>query len=74
MLKGCLKENNEKIKEEIILFSGVKISMILTFYSLSAFLQRQHLFVWSVFAPKLIYQLTHFIVEFLLIIFLNFLM
>ncbi|CAG9531480.1 unnamed protein product, partial [Cercopithifilaria johnstoni] len=29
---------------------------------LSLYIQRYHLFVWSVFAPKFLYELSHFIV------------
>ena len=35
-------------------------------YSLNVFFQRQHLFVWSVYAPKLIYDLASLLVKFCL--------
>ena len=43
--------------------------LFITFvYTLSSYLQRHHLFVWSVFAPKLIYQLFNYALESLLIV------
>ncbi len=48
-------------------FKSISVMSILTVYLINAFFQRQHLFVWSVFAPKLIYDLAYLIIEISLI-------
>lgn len=49
---------------------GTLISMdfiVTSFYTLSAWLQREHIFIWSVFAPRLIYQFFHLLFDFIFI-------
>ena len=70
--RDVVKMNQDEIITKMLKFNSIKIASIAVFYSLSAFLQRQHLFVWSVFAPKLIYQLAHVFIEVLLIFVINF--
>jgi hypothetical protein len=53
----------------MVSFKTKSIALICTVYSVSSFLQRHHLFVWSVFAPRLIYQLFHLIIELTICIF-----
>ena len=58
---------------EYISLKALSVTAIILLYSLSSFIQRQHLFVWSVFAPKLIYNLAYLFVEISLNLFLLFL-
>ena len=48
---------------QIIDLKLVMTSIITLVYTICAFIQREHLFVWTVFAPKLIYQLFSMILE-----------
>jgi hypothetical protein len=46
----------------------ISIASMCTVYSMSSLLQRQHLFIWSVFAPKLIFLLANLILEMIICI------
>jgi len=46
----------------------ISIASMCTVYSMSSLLQRQHLFIWSVFAPKLIFLLANIILEMIICI------
>ena len=50
---------------ELIGHKSTIIALTSALYSISAFMQREHLFVWSVFAPKLIYQMAAIILQLL---------
>lgn len=70
------KNNNNKLNLivlKLIHFKCCFLAIIILAYTFSSYLQREHLFVWSVFAPKLIYQLGYFTCELILIHFALFL-
>jgi hypothetical protein len=58
--------NRVIIKRLVFVESSVVIA-----YTLSSFFQKEHLFVWSVFAPKLIYLLFGLIVDIVLFFFIS---
>ncbi len=52
-------EKEENVSYVFTYLQFLFVNSLIALYSLSSFMQREHLFVWSVFAPKLIYQLAH---------------
>lgn len=52
---------------EVIGYKSIMIATTSALCTISAFLQREHLFVWSVFAPKLIYQMAALLLELIIL-------
>jgi hypothetical protein len=61
-----------RIKWNVIKVKGQIIITVVTIYTIFSYSQRQHLFVWSVFAPKLIYQIGDLIIQIVFILFIHF--
>lgn len=73
LLHEYVKEDNKlknlkDVVSDIINCKTFVVTTICLLYTISAYLQREHLFVWSVFAPRLIYQLALLLVEYFILI------
>lgn len=64
---GACCENNDQINAKSILSMIILlITFPFTFYTIFILLLRQHIFIWSVFSPKLLYEFYHLCLMFVM--------
>lgn len=57
----------DNLQEKFLGFTALIDMSCLSLYSVNAYFQKEHLFVWSVFAPKLIYMLSYLLIKIMLV-------